>query len=186
MKTDKMFNVKTAGAGLIKAISLTLAAALVAGCNSSGGGAEGLGTFPDPLMPDPETYQINPVQDASFATILNNVRLDAGSGPVTYNALLDQAAQGHADDMLANDYFSHTDLKGNRVGARVTATGYKWKRAGENLGKGHTSEAQVLQGWVNSPSHQAGQTEPAYEHFGLGRAGTGRDTRWVLVLADPK
>ena len=162
------------------------AVSLMAGCVSSGGG-DAMNTEPV-FMPSQfpqETYQVDPVMDASFATILNNVRLDAGAGPVAYNALLDQAAQGHADDMLANDYFSHTDLNGNRVGTRVTATGYKWKAVGENLGKGHTSEEQVLDGWVNSPAHQAAQTRARYEHFGLARAGTGRETRWVLVLAAP-
>lgn len=170
----------------LRAAALAVTLITLAGCNSGGTMDEAPSPFPQTPMFEDDVYQIDPVMDRSFASILNDLRLDNGAGPVTYNALLDQAAQGHADDMFVNDYFSHVDRNGNRVGTRVTATGYKWKSVGENLGRGYRNEAHVLEGWKNSPSHHAGQINPEYEEFGLGRAGSGRDARWVLVLADPK
>lgn len=131
------------------------------------------------------TYQTNAVNDASFATLINGVRTANGVSSVTYNAQLDQAAQAHSEDMLANDYFSHTGLNGSTVGARVSAAGYNWKRVGENIAQGQTSESQVLDDWVASSGHQANNINPYFTEFGLGRAGTGSQTRWTLVFAEP-
>lgn len=134
---------------------------------------------------DSGTYQDTPRKDASFADLINGVRTANGVGTVEYNARLDKAAQGHADDMLDQDYFSHTSLDGRTLSDRVNATGYQWKKVGENIGQGQTSEQEVLDGWVASAGHQANNIDPDFEEFGLGRAGTGKDTRWVLVFGDP-
>ena len=87
--------------------------------------------------------------------------------------------------MLANNYFSHTSIDGRTLSQRVTATGYQWRKVGENIGQGQTSESEVLEGWVGSASHHANNIDPDFEEFGLGRAGTGAQTRWVLVFGDP-
>ena len=42
--------------------------------------------------------------------------------------------------------------------------------AGEDLAAGYTSAVQVLQGWINSPTHLAVLTNPAYRAIGIGRA----------------
>lgn len=120
--------------------------------------------------------------DVSFAGLLNDVRADAGSNPVSYNAQLDSAAQAHAQDMLDNNYFSHTGLNGSTAGQRATAAGYNWRTVGENIAAGYQTEESVLNGWVNSPGHQANNINPNFEEFGLGYARDGLQTRWVLML----
>lgn len=120
--------------------------------------------------------------DVSFAGLLNNVRSNAGSDPVSYNAQLDSAAQAHAQDMLDNNYFSHTGLNGSSAGQRATAAGYNWSTVGENIASGYQTESSVLNGWVNSPGHQANNINPNFEEFGLGYARDGMQTRWVLML----
>ncbi len=120
--------------------------------------------------------------DASFAGLLNSVRLDNGAGGVTYNARLDQAAQDYAQYMIDEDFFSHDAPDGTSVVQRVEATGYEWAALGENLGRGQTSEAEIMQGWTNSPGHHANNINPIFEEFGLGYAEDSTDTRWVLVL----
>lgn len=128
------------------------------------------------------TTIVDPSRDASFATLLNGVRFDNGAGAVTFDSRLNAAAQRHADDMLVNDYFSHTGLNGSSVGSRVQDEGYNFARVGENIAAGYQTEASVLNGWVNSPGHQANNIDPRFEEFGLGYSVDGRDTRWVLVL----
>lgn len=120
--------------------------------------------------------------DVSFQGLLNDVRADAGSDPVTYNAQLDLAAQRHAQDMLDNNYFAHEGLNGSSVGDRATAAGYNWRTVGENIAAGFNSESSVLNAWVNSPGHQANNINPSFEEFGLGYASDGSGNRWVLVL----
>ena len=85
--------------------------------------------------------------------------------------------------MLENNYFSHTGLNGSSPGQRISAEGYNWQTYGENIAKGQTSESQVLNAWVNSPGHQANNVNPNFEDFGLGKAGSGSSSHWVLVLA---
>lgn len=145
---------------------------------SSGGGS-----FASPTTSIPE---VDPVQDstrdASFGDLLNGLRIEHGAGAVTYDGRLNTAAQLHAEDMLENDYFSHTGLNGSSVGTRVQAAGYNFARVGENIAAGYQTEESVLNGWVNSPGHQRNNIDPNYEEFGLGYARDGSDTRWVLVL----
>ena len=82
------------------------------------------------------------------------------------NAPLHAAAQRRAVEIAV--YFSHTRPNGAPwhtvfhefdVGPRVNS--------GENLGRGQTTPAQVVTGWMNSPSHRAillGQ----FSHLGVG------------------
>lgn len=123
------------------------------------------------------------VDDLTFSSQLNNVRLTNGAGNVAFDARLAAAAQGHADDMLAQNYFSHTGLNGSSPGDRITAEGYQWRTYGENIAQGQRSEEEVLDAWTNSPGHHANNINPNFEDYGLAKAGTGSDTRWVLLLA---
>jgi uncharacterized protein YkwD len=115
--------------------------------------------------------------------MLNNVRSANGAAPVTYDARLGRAAQGHANDMLANNFFSHTGSDGSNVGQRVTAQGYQWRTVGENIARGQRDEEAVLQAWVNSPGHQRNNVNPNFEDFALAKAGAGSQQYWVLVFA---
>ena len=121
--------------------------------------------------------------DPSFAPSLNGVRASAGAGPVSYDERLHTAAQLHANDMLENDYFSHTGLNGSSPGDRIKDQGYNLRAYGENIAKGQRTEAEALDSWVNSPGHQANNINPAFEDFALAKAGSGSNTYWVLVLA---
>lgn len=159
----------------LSVVALTLTTA----CGGAGGS----------MAPSMEVMSVNAVAaspDRSFAGMLNEVRAVNGAGPVSYNALLYSAAKGHADDMFAQNYFSHTSLDGRELDDRVNATGYQWRRIGENIGRGQRDEEEILLGWVNSPGHQANNVHPDFEEFGLAKAGSGSQQYWVLVLADPR
>ena len=119
----------------------------------------------------------------SFAGMLNGARAGTGAGAVTYDARLGQAAQVHADDMLANGYFSHTGLDGSSAGDRIRAAGYVPRAWGENIARGQQSEAEVFQAWEDSPGHRANNHNPNFEDFALSRAGSGSNLYWVLVFA---
>lgn len=122
------------------------------------------------------------VENASFEGLLNTVRGNFGAGDVEYNAQLGLAAQTHATDMLTQDYLSHDGLNGSTLVNRVEDTGYNWQTIGENIAQGQTSQVEVLEDWENSTEHHANNINPNFEDFGLGVAGSGSDTRWVLVL----
>lgn len=158
-----------------------LAVCALAACGSSGGGSTATSTMDSPSVVT--TPPPNAPTDTSFAGMLNNVRAQSGAGPVTYDARLGAAAQGHANDMLANNYFSHTGLDGSSAGDRIRAAGYDWRTYGENIAKGQRSEAAVLEAWQNSSGHRRNNLNPNFEDFALAKAGSGSNTYWVLVLA---
>lgn len=123
-----------------------------------------------------------PAPDASFASLLNGVRGAAGSGDVMFDARLDRAAQGHADELVATGRFSHTGADGSTVGTRTRAEGYRASAVAENIARGQQTEQQALTAWQNSSGHRANNLNPRYEDFGFGVAGTGSRLTWVLVL----
>lgn len=162
--------------------ALSIAAILLTiSCGSSGGSMSN-GPSASSMVPE----SLDAISDApsqSFDGMLNNVRAVNGAGAVTYDARLGNAAQGHANDMLANNFFSHTGSNGSSVGDRVTAAGYQWRTVGENIARGQQDEEEVLRAWVNSPGHQRNNVNPDFEDFALAKAGSGSQQYWVLVLA---
>lgn len=99
--------------------------------------------------------------------------------PLTWNAKLENAAWAHSNEMQAKRYFSHTDLKGNGAGARLTEAGYQWKTYGENIASGSFTEQEVVSGWLKSPSHCKNIMDKGFKEMGIGRAGR----YWTQVFA---
>jgi len=60
--------------------------------------------------------------------------LTEGLPPLTFSGNLYKAAGAHAEDMLANEYFSSTSLDGRTFENRIRETGYNLMNAGESIG----------------------------------------------------
>lgn len=104
------------------------------------------------------------------------------TGEVTLEPRLTDAAQAHAEDMNAKDYFSHTGQDGSTIGDRVDRTGYAWRLVGENIGSGYPDAASVTADWLESDGHCANLMKPDYEHMGVGKSGE----YWVQVFGRPE
>jgi len=74
-------------------------------------------------------------------------------GPLQWDYTLFSSARDHARDMYENNYFSHISRSGKDIGDRLDEFGYRWQLAGENLGEGQRDFKQLLQEWIDSPSH---------------------------------
>jgi uncharacterized protein YkwD len=79
---------------------------------------------------------------------------------------LEAAAQAHAADMNANDYFSHTGFDGSSAGDRIRKAGYAWQTYGENIAKGYSSEESVMRAWVLSEGHCKNIMSSVFREFG--------------------
>ncbi|MEA2059257.1 MAG: CAP domain-containing protein [Thermodesulfobacteriota bacterium] len=53
--------------------------------------------------------------------------------PLTFNAMLLDAARAHSQDMLRENYFSHSSLTGESPFDRMKTAGYDYSTAGENI-----------------------------------------------------
>jgi len=120
---------------------------------------------------------------------VNRLRAEAGVAPLVENAKLDAAAQEHAEDMLARNYYDHKSPEGKQVGDRLSAEGYSWRLAAENLAAGHVTVASVLDAWMQSSGHRANLLRPNVKDFGFGLAVGPFDSRyrvlWVQTFAAP-
>jgi uncharacterized protein YkwD len=118
----------------------------------------------------------------AFQDQMNTARAGPGLNPLAYSTQLGAAAQGHADDMSINGFFSHVGSNGSTLGQRVSAQGYGFCWAAENIAQGQPSNAATFTAWMNSPPHRANILSSQPTQFGLGVAPG--NTR-VLVLARP-
>lgn len=101
-------------------------------------------------------------------TETNAVRADNGVGPLRFSRRLGEAAQGHAEDMAAGDYFAHTSPSGSTLASRIEAVGYDYSTAGENLAAGYDSAKDTVTAWFNSPGHKANLLNPNFVDVGFG------------------
>src|SRR6185369_1735151 len=83
---------------------------------------------------------------------------------------LAQAAQAKADDMVAKQYFSHTSPDGRSPWDFISAAGYKYQAAGENLAVNYQQAEEVETAWLNSPGHRANLLNPVFKEIGIGVA----------------
>ena len=144
-------------------------------------------TTPAPTTAAPTTQAPKPV-DASMAqqilTITNDERAKNGCGPLTLNTKLNQAAQGHSQDMKDRQFFSHTNPDGEGPGGRIDATSYRWRAYGENIAYGYRDAATVMTGWMNSPGHRANIVNCRYTELGVGYVADGR--YYTQVFGTPR
>jgi uncharacterized protein YkwD len=114
------------------------------------------------------------VSDARGAVVklTNKARVAKGCDPLKVSTRLTTAAQKHAADMDAKDYFSHTSINGRTWVQRIKATGWK-KPAGENIAYGYESGAAVHKGWMNSPGHKRNILDCSFNYIGVGYSASG-------------
>ena len=112
--------------------------------------------------------------------------------PVVRNDRVAQAAQNHSNYMTINNVFSHNEVSGDPgftgadVGPRMTATGYGWAFAGENIAAGNSAPEATVQQWVlSSTGHCRFLMSSSSKDAGVGysaKVGTTYQHYWTLNM----
>ena len=105
--------------------------------------------------------------------------------PLVRNTVLDKAAQLKADDMAKNGYFAHYSPTGVSPWHWFNEAGYSYVHAGENLAVHFTDSKEVVEAWMQSPTHRANIVNQNYREIGVGTAKgqyEGYDTVFVVQL----
>jgi uncharacterized protein YkwD len=97
-------------------------------------------------------------------------------GELKWNASLATAADQHVKDMVSNNYFSHIAPDGSFPILRAQKAGYTGLYVGENIARGYTTIATVVNGWKNSEEHCKAMMDTLYLDMGAARL----DDYWVL------
>lgn len=87
---------------------------------------------------------------------------------LTLNSRLRCSARKHSKDMAVNNFFSHTGSNGSTPWQRITAAGYAYRSAAENIAAGQTTPSGVVTTWMNSSGHCNSIMNPNLKHLGVG------------------
>jgi uncharacterized protein YkwD len=109
--------------------------------------------------------------------LLNNERASRGLSKLRADSKLGRAADGHADDMVAKQYFDHDSKSGASFTTRIKRTGWTRSRrswtVGENIGWGsgsYATPAAMVQGWMKSSGHRENILARQFRMIGIGVA----------------
>lgn len=124
------------------------------------------------------TYSANQI-----ITLTNQKRAENGLGALTFNAALAQAASAKSAYMFKEDFWAHNSPTGVTPWSFITAAGYKYIYAGENLARDFNDAASVVDAWMNSPSHRANILDRNFKEIGVSVAsGTLTGKEGILVV----
>ncbi|MGA9284793.1 MAG: CAP domain-containing protein [Solirubrobacteraceae bacterium] len=139
--------------------------------------AKVLGTTCENTELMPEAGNLEAVDQATLC-LVNQERARSGELPLRPTADLTQAAEGHSQEMVGDDYFAHISPSGETPFQRIEATGYipndqVGYTLGENIAWGTlylATPKAIVAAWTASPEHLANILNTAYTETGMGVA----------------
>lgn len=119
----------------------------------------------------------NPGNDlnAEVFRLVNDARALEGLPPYTYSNTLEKSAISYAVHMREETCFSHSAC-GSTLKERMHASGYYKDNGrsysyGENIARGQDDATEVVNDWLNSPSHRGAILSTTFKEIGIGRSG---------------
>ena len=98
--------------------------------------------------------------------MVNAERVAAGLTALKIDSELQNVARVKAQDMVTNNYFSHTSPTYGSPFDMMKSFGIKYKTAGENIA-GNSSNSGAVKAWMNSSGHKANILNSNYNYTGL-------------------
>ncbi|CAM5221248.1 putative YkwD family protein OS=Ureibacillus acetophenoni OX=614649 GN=SAMN05877842_11787 PE=4 SV=1 [Ureibacillus acetophenoni] len=128
-----------------------------------------------PVKQTPTTNVNQSISDfeKQVVDLTNAERAKAGLKPLEIHTQLMNVAQAKSDDMAKNNYFSHNSPTYGSPFDQMKSAGISYRAAGENIAKGQTTPAQVVQAWMDSPGHRANILNANFTHIGVGYVANG-------------
>jgi uncharacterized protein YkwD len=102
--------------------------------------------------------------EAAVVCLINAERTEHGLPALKVSTKLDHSAQGWTDRMVADNTFSH----GTDFSERITAAGFRWNAAGENIAAGFTTPFSVVRAWMGDVGHCQNIMRPTFDYVGTG------------------
>jgi uncharacterized protein YkwD len=130
-------------------------------------------------------WLVSTVLPATVVDLTNKERSNLNQVPLRRNTTLDAAATLKAKHMAKNEYFSHFSPDGVSPWYWFDQSGYVYAHAGENLAIHFTDSTQVVDAWMDSPTHRENIVNTSYTEIGVGTAKgkyEGYDTVYVVQL----
>ncbi len=132
-------------------------------------------------------HALTPAEQKLFE-MTNRERKKNGVPPLKLNLVLCQVARAHSENMARQGKLAHK-LDGKDQFVRIKGAGYRFRFAGENVGRGNkdSNQEDVLEALVKSPEHRANILKKEYTEIGVGIAYDGKDfTYYTQDFAKPR
>ncbi len=101
---------------------------------------------------------------AAVLCLVNQQRTARHLPPLRADARLDRSAQSWTQHMVSAGVFTH----GSDFAARISAAGFRWSEAGENIATGFPTPRAVVDGWMRSRGHCENILDPEFGDLGVG------------------
>ena len=99
--------------------------------------------------------------------MINKQRADNGLVALKSDAEIQRIARIKAQDMIDNNYFSHSSPTYGSPFDMLKKFGVSYKTAGENIA-GNSSNSEAVIAWMNSSGHRANILNSSYNYTGIG------------------
>lgn len=124
------------------------------------------------------------INASDVISLTNQQRASNGLPGLSYNSALTRAAQNQASYMFEKNYWAHYAPDGTSPWSFVTAAGYSYSTAGQNLAKDFDTSSGVITGWMNSSEHRANILNSSFVDTGVAvMNGTLQGEQTTLVVA---
>ncbi len=120
--------------------------------------------------------------------IINGYRAEKGIAPLKINEKLMDISGARAEEIAWSGVHSHTRPNGKRWTSLIKDGGIETGRAGENIGWGFATAADVCQAWKDSESHYENLMDPNFTETGIGVAADPDSERklcWAQHFLEP-
>jgi uncharacterized protein YkwD len=104
---------------------------------------------------------------ARVLELVNVERAKVGCSPVAANSALADLAGAFSKAMADQGFFDHTDPSGATPWDRAAKAGIT-TLGGENIARGQSDPAAVMEAWMNSPGHKANILNCDFKTLGVG------------------
>ncbi len=112
----------------------------------------------------PATQSTKQVMRKAVVCLVNEQRTSRHLPALKEQSQLERSAQGWTNTMVLQNIFTH----GTAFWNRISAVGYDWQVAGENIATGYATPQQVVSAWMASPGHCRNILDPDYASVGTG------------------
>lgn len=106
-------------------------------------------------------------EEKELLELINEQRRSYGLSDLVFDSELQRVAKAKAQDLVANNYFSHNSPTYGSPFDMMKSFGITYKTAGENIAGNSTLKGAVT-AWMNSSGHRENILNNAYNYTGIG------------------
>jgi uncharacterized protein YkwD len=113
----------------------------------------------------------NTAIESAVLSMVNAQRANAGLPALAASSALFNAARAHSQEMATSNYFSHNGADGSSAFSRMSAYGFSYSAAAENIYAGngtYNNAGSAVSGWMNSEGHRVNMLNATYTYAGVG------------------